>query len=92
MKYRLSPDFIVRNIVDECLLVPIRATKKSRNEFYALNPTGKIVIDSVSSGKDVDSMIKEICENYDVDEKTAQADIYEFISAFKDMGVLIEAE
>lgn len=90
MSYELSSDFVVRNIVDECLIVRVENCDEENNTFYAINPTGKIIIDSVIDGKDFDEIVKAIFDNFDIEKSQAEADVREFIAKFSELGVIID--
>ncbi len=90
MKYSIAKDFIVRDIVDECLIVRISNPDEEENTFYALNPTGKEIIDCITKGMTFDEIIDNFCESFDVERSVAQEDIKEFIDSFVKLNVLEE--
>lgn len=90
MKYRLSDDFVIRNILDECIVVPKKNQENDEHGFYALNMTGKIIINGINEGKEIDDIVAEVCDAFEIDSGSAAADIDEFINAFKNMGIIQE--
>ncbi len=90
MTYGLSSDFVIRDIVDECIVVPTKSEENTGNGFFALNSTGKIIINGIKDGKETDAIISEICDKYEIDRDSAQADVIEFIGEFKKLGIIIE--
>lgn len=90
MKYALSSEFVIRNIVDECIVVPVRSSDDGKNGFFALNMTGKIIINGIVNKKSFEEITSEICEAYETDAETACKDVREFIEEFKSMGIINE--
>lgn len=90
MKYSISKDFVVRDIVDECLIVRISNSDEEENTFYALNPTGKEIIDCIVKDMDFEEIIDTFCESFEVERGTARADVKEFIDGFINLNVIIE--
>ena len=90
MKYRISDDYTVRTILDESLIVQVKGSSDGNNCLFNLNPTAKIVIDSIVDGKGVDEIADAICEVYEITPETAKADALKLIEDFKNIGVIIE--
>ena len=88
--YRLSDNFVIRNILDECIVVPNKSQKDDEQGFFALNATGKIIINGIKEGKGTDDIAAEICNSFEIDYDSAMADIEEFIKEFKSMGIIQE--
>ena len=47
-------------------------------ESYTINPCGKIVVDLLSSGKDVEQTARTIAEHFGISLEKAFADVLEF--------------
>lgn len=90
MMYRLSDDFVIRNILDECIVVPTKNMEDEGNGFLALNTTGKVIINCIKDGKSTDDIIAQICDEFEIDFDTASADIKVFIEEFKSKGIITE--
>lgn len=88
MMYRLSDDFVIRNILDECIVVPTKNMESDANGFFALNVTGKIIINGIKDGKNTDEIIAQICDEFEIDFNTASADTELFIEEFKSKGII----
>ena len=87
---KISEDYAVRTVLDECVLVPIKGSCDNSSGFLALNETAKIVIDSIVAGKGIDEIADAICEVYEITSETAKADAEKLINDFKNLGVIIE--
>lgn len=90
MTYRLSDGFVIRNILDECIVVPTKNQNNDGTGFFALNPTGKIIVNGIMDGKSTDDIISQICDEFEVDFNTAVSDAEMFIEDFKSKGIIQE--
>ena len=90
MKYKISENYTVRNILDESIIVQVKGSGDGQNSLYNLNPTAKIVIDSIVAGKGIDEIADAICEIYEITPETAKADAEKLINDFINLGVIIE--
>lgn len=88
MMYRLSENFVIRNILDECIVVPTKSPDGEENGFFALNSTGKIIINGINDSKEADDIIAEICNEFEIDRDSAKADMNGFIEEFMNIGII----
>ena len=88
MKYRIKEDYVLRDIVDECMIVPIKGSCTNSSGFIALNETGKLIMRAIEKGAQESEIIDILCEEYSVSRETAAADAAEFIEKFLGMGII----
>lgn len=86
---RINEDFIIRNILDEVVIVPVRCPDNN-TDFYTLNESGAIIISAIADGADKKGAVEAICQKYDVTPAEAEADVDEFTAQFIKLGVLSE--
>ena len=58
-----------------------------QGRYFQLNELGLIVVRSLEEGKDADAIVRRVVEVYDVDPKTADADVRAFLAQIKELGV-----
>ena len=58
-----------------------------QGRYFQLNELGLIVVRSLEEGKDADAIVRRVVEVYDVDAKTADADVRAFLAQIKELGV-----
>lgn len=58
-----------------------------QGRYFQLNELGLIVVRSLEEGKDADAIVRRVVEAYDVDPKTADADVRAFLAQIKELGV-----
>ena len=58
-----------------------------RGRYFQLNELGLIVVKSLGEAMGVDAIVRRVVEDYDVDPKTADADVRAFLAQIKELGV-----
>ncbi len=58
-----------------------------RGRYFQLNELGLIVVKSLGEAMGVEAIVRRVVENYDVDPKTADADVKAFLAQIKELGV-----
>ena len=75
-KYFCNEDVIVREIEGEYLMIPIASgIGDMEDEMYTLNETGIAVWEKLSSDKTLETVIKELCEEYDAKKDEISTDV-----------------
>ncbi len=83
----LNPNFILREIAGESLLVSIVEGEDSKRLLY-LNGIGKDVYLHLREGKRDEALIAALMEEYEVDEATLRNDVEEFFGTLRMHGIL----
>jgi hypothetical protein len=91
MTYKVSENYIVRSILDECVIVPVGHLVDDCGGFIALNDSGKFVFELLASGTDSSLVPEKLCAEYETEQEQAKQDVDKFISEFMSLGVLEEA-
>ena len=90
MILKIKDGFIVREILDSYMAVPVGERTREVHGVIALNETGaflwKILEEDTSEDKLIASMVKE----YEITEKTAKDDIKEYLSFLREKGWLYD--
>ena len=58
-----------------------------QGRYFQLNELGLIVVKSLGEAMGVDAIVHRVVEDYDVDPKTADADVRAFLAQIKELGV-----
>jgi hypothetical protein len=74
-----SPSIVTRKTGDEYVLVPITNNIADMNSVYTLNDTGAFIWEQINGIRSVEEIISALTTEYDIDKKTAEADIFFFI-------------
>ena len=78
---KLKEGFILRQVAGENVVIP------SGDELN-LNGTGKLLWERLEAGAEDADLVQALLDEYDVDEKTAAANVAAFIQKLKDHGFL----
>ena len=80
---RISDDVEWREFGKECLILNL-----SNGFYFRLNDTGSFLWKLISKGKNIDTLVQKMIEEFDVDEKTARKDIKSFLDNMKKENLL----
>ena len=92
MKYEISPKYCVRDIMGDCVVIPINGSDDGENRLFSVNQNGKIILDCISEGKQPEEIAKLFSEQYGIAICEALNDINEFINGFAEQGIIISSD
>ncbi len=72
--------FVVREIGDELILVPLTGNVAKMNEMFTMNETGKLIWENINETTTVDDLEKVVVDEFSIDIETARKDIELFIN------------
>lgn len=85
---KIKKDFILREIADETVLIPVGETAISFNGLILLNELGEIIWNKIKENKSKEEILNYILQEYDIDSETAQNDLDEFIYTLEKSEIL----
>ncbi len=85
----LNPNFILREIAGQSLLVSIVDSEDSKRLLY-LNEIGKDIYLHLREGLFGESLIAALLEEYEVEEAALRADTQEFLATLQSHGVITD--
>ena len=88
---RVSKDFILRQIADEYMLVPIGQAATRFNGLISMNEIGHFIFQTLEKDVTEGQIVDQILSEYDIDRATACRDLREFLQQLRDLGALIES-
>ena len=72
---KTHPDYILRQIAGENILVPCGEAAKRLSGLINLNSTAAFIWQNLNDAKDLDELTARVMENFEVDEETARRDV-----------------
>ena len=87
---RVSKDFILRQIADEYMLVPIGQAATRFNGLISMNEIGHFIFTALTEDTTEEQVLDQIIAEYDVDRATAAQDLGDFLQQLRQLGALIE--
>lgn len=89
-KFKTNPNFLLREIGDECVLVPIGEAGIFNNSLLSLNETSQFLWKQFQIPTSLEEIINKAKMEYSIDDKQLEKDIYDFVYAYLQVGLLEE--
>jgi len=87
---RIKGKFVVRKIADEIVALPTGNDALHFSGIISLNEVGEFLFQLLGEEQDLNSMIRAVVSEYEVDEQTAAADIADFLAVMRQNDLLDE--
>ncbi len=81
-------DMILTEIEGEWYAVPVGEAAKRFSGMIRMNRTGKRIFELLMESKDQDGAVRQLMEEYEVDEATARANVRSILDKLQGAGVL----
>lgn len=85
---KIKDGFILRNIADEYIVVPVGENTFDLNGIINLNEVAAFLWENMQTTISEEDLVKKLLDNYDVSKKKAKADVEEFIKKVDEAGFL----
>ncbi len=87
---RPHPDIVSRSIGGEMVLVPVRGERGDLETLYRLDAVGAFIWKRLAGGAEVDEVVADLVDGWEVDAETARADLGRFLGELREAGLLAE--
>ena len=87
---KISENFLIREVAGNTVVVPVGEATDRFNGMIKLNETAVFIWRALQNETDEASIVTALCEEYDIDKATAQADVTRFIDTLRKAGILEE--
>ena len=85
---KIKKDYILREIAGQNIIVPIGQAGLDSRGIMTLKGIGVYIFGLLSQNRSREELIEKILEEYEVDRKTAESDLDEFITRLNGLGLL----
>lgn len=87
---KLKSGFMLREISDTYIVVPVGERRVNFNGMITLNESGALLWKQLDSGKDMtqNKLAEALTNEYEIDMQTAEVDVGEFIETLKASGIV----
>ena len=85
-----SHSIVTRKTGSEYVLVPVANNIADMNSVFTLNETGAFIWEHINGKNSVEEIINEVTREYEIDYRSASADVFSFIDNMS--GYLIISE
>ena len=86
--YRHAAEVVIRRIAGEAILVPIRNRVGDLDSIFTMNETAITIWEAIDGNTALHDVIDRVCDDYEVDAKTAAADTREIVMSLIEAGLL----
>ena len=85
---RRSEDFLLQNVGDQHVLVPLGGKVKEQNGLIVLNNTAHRVWELLAEDVSTEGLAAEIAKEFNIEEARALADVKVFVEEVSHLGLL----
>lgn len=85
---KIKQSFLLRNVVNTHIVVPVSQDTLNYKGMLSLNETGAFLWGMLEKGADREGLLQALLEEYDVPEAVAAADMDEFLDHIERIGAL----
>ena len=87
---KLSGTFVVRQVVDEILAIPVGSTALHISGMISLNEVSRVIWSCLEQGAQPQDMVATVTGFFDVSPEEASRDIDTFLSKLRELNLLEE--
>ena len=87
---RISDQFMLRQVADEYLVIPVGEAALRIKGLIALSESGALLYRRLQSGCTEAELTDTLLNEYDVEPQTARADVTAFLNQMRSLGILLE--
>jgi len=87
---KLNKDFVLRQVADTWVVLPVGAASVSFNGMLSLNGSGALLWQALEKGADREGLADVLTAEYEVERAVALADVDEFLTTLRNAGCLEE--
>ena len=83
-----NPDFVMRVIEDETILIPIYKTSEEANYIYTLNKVGQTVWNLIDGKKTLGEIKNDILKKFDTTPEEVEKELSQFLRDLKEIKAI----
>lgn len=85
---KIKGEFVLREIADDTILVPVGETALRMNAMITLDPVAALIWRALERGQSRGDIVGQILNRFEVTEETARRDLDEFLEQMKAADLL----
>ncbi len=89
---KIKDNYVLKHISGKAIVVPIKEEALNFNGIITLNETSAFLFERLKKDITLQDLVTQMMETYEIDPKTALADIKDFIQALKERGLMDHEE
>lgn len=84
-----NPDFLLRNVADSLVVVPVGEATSSFPGMITMNSTGAYLWELLEKEQTLQSLTEALVERYEVEEELARTDVEAFVARLIPTGAIL---
>ena len=81
IKYIVNPDYVLREIVGEYMLIPTGKLSMTRNGVITISESAAYLWKKMDEGRTITELCELLLGEYEIDRETALADVKEMVDS-----------
>ena len=90
--YQVSSGYVVRQLADDFLLIPVKMQEKGESQLAIMNETGKFLWQQLQNPRTEEELTAALCSAFEVEPQTAAEDIREFLDLLSIHHCIVKME
>lgn len=86
---KLCGEFIIRQIMDDIVAIPVGQTARDMNGMILLNDVSKVIWECLEQETNLEDIVTAVTDAFEVSNEEAQADVLEFLEKLRGFSLLI---
>ena len=86
---KLRGEFIIRQIMDDIVAIPVGQTARDMNGMILLNDVSKVIWECLEQETNLEDIVTAVTDAFEVSNEEAQADVLEFLEKLRGLSLLI---
>lgn len=78
-------DFVVKQVDEDYLIVPLRSSVANMNVVFTTNEVGHFIWQQIDGLRDVEAILTQILDEFEIDRTTAENDLEAFLEKIKEI-------
>lgn len=87
---KLRGEFIVRQVVDQTIAIPVGQTALALNGMIVLNDVSKVIWNCLEQGTELETIVTALVDAFEVSAGQAREDTLEFLDELRNAQLLDE--
>lgn len=90
--YKTNPNFLLRQIGDEYVLIPLGEVGMLNNSVISLNETSQFLWQIFNTPTSIEEAISKTKEEYEAPNDVIEKEIKSFVEAYLEVGLLVKED
>ncbi|MFQ6793987.1 MAG: PqqD family protein [Thomasclavelia sp.] len=88
IKYQINPNFLLRQVAEEYIIVPIEASGDMANAIMAPNETAVFIWQAFQQPRTISEVVTMILDKYDAPKDVIENSVNRFVSESSNLDIL----